>query len=339
MAVAARLMNRADTRAAHLTESEAEDVVNNDVVNKDVVDKDKDLVNENAVNINVVTKHFANDVLIEETPVALIYNQMSYAVMMATPADLLDYAVGISTSEAISSTRMDADTIQLVHRANGIECHMTLDDVDRRRLRRRLRSTQSSSACGLCGVKGLAQAVRVPDTIAITPCRCATDAVVHIMDKLRLHQPLHDRTHAAHAAAFIDLETGGMVIREDIGRHNALDKLGGALLRRDMPRTSGVLALTSRLSVDMVQKAAALNIPIIVTPSAPSTLAVRLAEIAQITLIGRVRNEHYTIYTHAARMAGQTHRALPEIYEISPSEHQYPQNTREGKRLKYERQA
>ena len=264
---------------------------------------------------------FANDMLIEETPIALIYNQISYAVMMATPADLLDFAVGISTSEAIAGTPVDANAIRLVQRANGIECHMALDNDDMHRLRRRLRSTQSSSACGLCGVKGLAQAVRVPETLAMIPCLCSTESIVQIMDQLRVHQPLHDRTHAAHAAAFVDLETGGIIIREDIGRHNALDKLGGALLRKGINRSNGVLALTSRLSVDMVQKAAALEIPVIVTPSAPSTLAVRLAEVARITLIGRVRNNNFTLYTHPTRMLGQTHRPLPEMVEVSPSEH------------------
>ena len=263
---------------------------------------------------------FANDALIEETPIALIYDHISYAVMMATPADLLDFAMGISTSEGISVEPINTNEVRLVRRANGIECHMTLGTADKHRLRRRLRSTQSSSACGLCGVKGLAQAVRVPDRLALTPCRYSTDTLAQILDKLREHQPLHDRTHAAHAAAFVDLKTGAMIVREDIGRHNALDKLGGALLRLKMSRSGGVLALTSRLSVDMVQKAAALKIPVILTPSAPSALAVRMAKVARITLIRRAQNNCLTVYTHSARMPDDTRTQLPDIYLVSPSE-------------------
>ena len=208
---------------------------------------------------------------------------------------------------------------------------MMLNDEDRQRLRRRLRTTQSSSACGLCGVKGLAQAVRVPDLLDMQPTQYSSWALAQIIERLRSHQPLHDRTHAAHAAAFVNLEDGSLIIREDIGRHNALDKLGGALLRRVTVPSNGVLALTSRLSVDMVQKAAALKIPIIVAPSAPSTLAVRLANVARITLIGRVRDNRYTVYTHPQRVPEQSRRPLPELHAVSPSETCEDQQPRNAK--------
>ena len=237
----------------------------------------------------------------EETPIALTYNRATHAVMLATPADLEDFAVGFSLAEVIIRGVADIGEIEIVPVPDGIELRMTLDGERLDALTQRQRRLAGPSGCGLCGLDSLASAVRpVPTVLAagsFTP-----DMVRAAMASMPVAQRLNQQTRAVHAAAFWTPAVGLVALREDVGRHNALDKLAGALARQGVSAASGLLLLSSRVSVEMVQKAATLGAPIIVAVSAPTALAVRVADTAGITLIGIARADGFEIFTHASRI-------------------------------------
>ena len=238
--------------------------------------------------------------LADEVPVAMVYGGDTLAVMMATPADLADFAVGFTLTEGVS---VRAPTVEVVRHLAGVECRMTLGAADARALRHRRRALTAGSSCGVCGVRSLAQAVRTPPSVGGHALRLDADDVLGATEALRAHQPLHDATHAAHAAGFFVPGTGpGMVLaREDVGRHNALDKLAGALARSGEDASGGVVVLTSRVSIEMVQKAAAIGAPAIIAVSAPTELAVRAARAAGITLICNARRGGFDVLAHPHR--------------------------------------
>ena len=240
--------------------------------------------------------------LADEVPVAMVYGGRTLAVMMATPADLVDFAVGFTLTEGVS-TRVP--TVEVVRHLAGVECRMSLDAADARALRHRQRALTAGSSCGVCGVRSLAQAVRTPPSVAGDALRFDARDVLGATEALRAHQPLHDATHAAHAAGFFVPGTGpgsGMVLaREDVGRHNALDKLAGALARSGRDAAVGAVVLTSRVSIEMVQKAAAIGAPVLVAVSAPTELAVRVARAAGITLVANARRGGFDVLTHPHR--------------------------------------
>ena len=237
----------------------------------------------------------------EETPIALTYNRATHAVMLATPADLEDFAVGFSLSEGIIRTAADIGTLDIVSVPDGIELRMTLQGERLDALTQRQRRLTGPSGCGLCGLDSLASAVRpVPDVPAgdlFTP-----QMVQAAMASMPAAQRLNQQTRAVHAAGFWTAAQGLLALREDVGRHNALDKLAGALARQGISAASGLLLLSSRVSVEMVQKAAALGAPIVVAVSAPTALALRVADAAGITLIGIARQDGFEIFTHAHRI-------------------------------------
>jgi FdhD protein len=235
----------------------------------------------------------------EETAVALSYNGSTQAVMMATPERLEDFAYGFSLTEGIARPD-EIESVEVVETGRGIDVQIWLVPAAEARLAKRRRTMAGPVGCGLCGIDSLEEATRalppVTASLSITPSQiCAAVAA------LPAHQSLHDATRAVHAAAFWTPSQGIVAAREDVGRHNALDKLAGALLR-DGTRTEGAVVLTSRVSIDMVQKCAAMGVPVLIAVSAPTAHAVEMAEAAGITLIALARPDRFEAFTHTDRI-------------------------------------
>ncbi len=239
-------------------------------------------------------------VLAEEVPVALVYHGSTLAVMMATPADIADFARGFTLTEGIA--RPDQITeMEVVESDAGIEARMWLADDCAAALTERRRMLAGPVGCGLCGIDSLEQALRpLPQVRA--GWTLSDDQVRAAPDRLRLHQPGHDQTRAMHAAGFWVPGQGIVIAREDVGRHNALDKLIGALLTAGIDPATGAVVLTSRVSTEMVQKCAFAGAPIIIAVSAPTAQAVRLAEDAGITLAALVRATSHEVFSHPYRI-------------------------------------
>ncbi|MFN4008326.1 MAG: formate dehydrogenase accessory sulfurtransferase FdhD [Pannonibacter sp.] len=245
-----------------------------------------------------------------EVPVAIGYNGTTQAVMMATPADLTDFALGFSLSEGIA-TPEDIREIETVETKAGIDLRIWLKEEAGSRLMARRRSMTGPVGCGLCGLDSLAEAKRHLDPVPASPLRLTPQDIAEAMASLTQHQPLHDVTRAVHAAGFWQDGMGLVCVREDVGRHNALDKLIGALVGEQIGAgtvtpgqpVNGAVVLTSRISLDMVQKCAALGAPVILAVSAPTLAAIEAAEDADITLVALARSEGFDLYTHPGRIA------------------------------------
>lgn len=239
----------------------------------------------------------------EETPVALSYNRLTHAVMMATPADLEDFAVGFSRSEGIVSRAAEIEELEVIAAEAGVECRMWIGAGLLERLEQRRRSLAGPTGCGLCGLESLAEAVRVPPPVA-RGWTVTAEEVQAAMEAMPSRQTLNLETRAVHAAAFWRRGEGLVALREDVGRHNALDKLSGALARAGVDGGTGMVAMTSRISVELVQKAAVIGAPILAAVSAPTRLALRVADAAGMTLIGIARRDGFEVFTHGWRIAG-----------------------------------
>lgn len=241
----------------------------------------------------------------EETPIALTYNGATHAVMMGSPADLEDFALGFSLSEGVIADPADLVSSEIVIHETGCEIRMWLSETASRSYQVRRRALAGPVGCGLCGVESLAEAVRAVDPVA-SNLRLASDAIAVAMLELSAAQRLNREARAIHAAAFWRPEEGIVEIREDVGRHNALDKLAGALAKRSVRGSEGIVLLTSRISVEMVQKTARMGAPLLVAVSAPTALAVRVAENCGITLVGVARADAFEVFTHPERLVLKT---------------------------------
>ncbi len=236
----------------------------------------------------------------EEVPIAITYDGSTYAVMMGTPCDLTDFAVGFSLTEEVIDTPGDIESLEILYLEAGIEARLWLKPHVSKRQRARRRTILGPSGCGLCGAESVAQALKPVRTIESAFSVRPRD-LVSAMGQLEVRQSLNARTRAVHAAA---LYAGGNIsVREDVGRHNALDKVIGAAVTAGMPAHEGIVLLTSRVSVELVQKTAWLGAPIIAAVSAPTALAVRLAKSAGITLAAIVRGDSFEVFTHPDRIA------------------------------------
>jgi FdhD protein len=240
-------------------------------------------------------------VMAQETGIALTYCGSTYAVMMATPADLEDFAIGFSMTEGIVERAGEIDSVELIESDLGIEVRMWLDSDRAQNLVARRRAIAGPVGCGLCGIESLEQARAAVRQVGSQPKFHARD-LLNAMAGLPALQRLNQKTRAVHAAAFWHPSTGIGAVREDVGRHNALDKLAGSLTRSNVPASSGAILLTSRVSVEMVQKTAMIGAPVLVAISAPTTLAIETAERAGITLVAVAREDGYEIYSHPHRI-------------------------------------
>jgi FdhD protein len=242
-------------------------------------------------------------IVAEEMPIAFTYGRTTYAVMMATPADLEDFAVGFSLTEGIIAAPSEIAELEIVEHPKGIELRMALcDDRDVALLNRR-RKLAGPVGCGLCGVESLDAAI-TPVRHVESDIRIGRDTIFAALGRLGAHQKLNLDTRAVHGAGFWPLGANDFkAVREDVGRHNALDKVCGALAREGGDAHDGLVFLTSRVSIEMVQKSAAINAPVVVAMSAPTALAIRTAEDAGITLAAVARDDGFEVFTHGERIA------------------------------------
>jgi FdhD protein len=238
----------------------------------------------------------------EETAVALTYNGGTYAVMMTTPLDLEDFAVGFSLSEGVISSSADIDSMDIVRLDNGVELRMWLGKPKADRLLERRRHIAGPTGCGLCGIESIAEAMR-PAAVIGHGQQFSPEQIMVAMQSLPSRQKLNVETRAVHGAAFWNVTSGIVALREDVGRHNALDKLSGALARASIAAGDGIILLTSRVSVEMVQKTAAIGASVMVSVSAPTALAVRMADAAGITLAAIARADGFEVFTHPYRIS------------------------------------
>ena len=238
----------------------------------------------------------------EETAIAFSYGGSTHAVMMATPADLEDFAVGFSLTEGIITDPSEIEAIEPVVEDNGIDVQIRLADAQNDALVARRRHMAGPVGCGLCGIESIEQAVRETPSVRASQLTLSEDEVAEAVRLLNGQQPLHMETRAVHGAGFYVPGTGLIAVREDVGRHNALDKLAGAAARVGYKGAAGAVVVTSRVSVEMVQKTAIVGSPFIIAISAPTALAIRTAEQAGMTLIALVRGDEFVIFTGADRV-------------------------------------
>lgn len=242
-----------------------------------------------------------NEDLAEETPIALIYNGISHVVMMASPVDLKDFALGFSITESIVSNKSDIYSMEENIKSNGIELNIEISSECFSKLKEVRRNLTGRTGCGLCGAESLNQVVNIPklkENKSIPTF--STQSILSAMDSFSDKQGLQKKTGATHACGLFN-EAGKLIlIREDVGRHNALDKLIGAILRESLKvGLKNFFVLTSsRASYEMVQKLISIDLKLLVAISAPTALAVRLADQYNVTLIAFARNKRFNIYSH-----------------------------------------
>ncbi|MDQ0317893.1 FdhD protein [Pararhizobium capsulatum DSM 1112] len=239
----------------------------------------------------------------EETPVAFSYGGSTHAVMMATPADLEDFAVGFSLTEGIVTNGGEIEEIGIEASEIGIDLQIRLVDERNDRLVARRRHMAGPVGCGLCGIESIEEAVRPTPAVNTSPLRMRENDIVAAVAELGARQPLHFETRAVHGAGFYVPGKGIVAVREDVGRHNALDKLIGAIARAGYPGRDGAIVVTSRVSVEMVQKTAIIGSPVIIAISAPTALAIRAADKAGMTLVALVRGDDFEIFTQNDRIS------------------------------------
>ncbi|CAN5801597.1 formate dehydrogenase accessory sulfurtransferase FdhD [soil metagenome] len=241
------------------------------------------------------------DWVAEEMPVALEYNGVSHAVMLATPLYLEDFALGFSLTEGILDSASQLYSIEEEMSGEGMTLHLTVASAAFARLKEKRRSMTGRTGCGLCGTENLSQVTRPLPTLQ-AKADITRRGVARAMSQFTSLQTLNKSTGAVHAAAWCSPEGDVKYLREDVGRHNALDKLIGALARTDIDASTGFIAVTSRASFEMVQKSAIAGVSLLAAVSAPTSLAVATAMRAGMTLVGFARGEDLVVYSHADRL-------------------------------------
>jgi FdhD protein len=241
----------------------------------------------------------------EEVPVAIDYAGHTQAVLMASPADLEDLAIGFTLTEGIVAGIDEIEAVRLIPRPDGVVLRLWLVAARDALLAGRRRAMAGPTGCGLCGIESLAAAIRPPPPVPAGG-RFAPREIAAALSAMTERQPLGAATRAAHAAALWRPGEGCVAVREDVGRHNALDKLAGALARSGVRRDAagGIIVLSSRVSVEMVQKAARMGAAVLAAVSAPTALAVRMAAAAGLTLVAVARADGFEVFTGAERIAG-----------------------------------
>ncbi|MGN7873121.1 formate dehydrogenase accessory sulfurtransferase FdhD [Roseateles sp. 22389] len=248
------------------------------------------------------TRAAEEEFVAEEVPVALEYNGLSHAVMLATPLDLEDFALGFSLTEGLLASPADLLDVEVRTRPNGVALQLRVTARCEALLKERRRSMAGRTGCGLCGTDNLDQVFRPPQRpVPPLPAALAADealvaALSRAMRELAAAQPLQQRTGGIHAAAWCGIDGAVRWVREDVGRHNALDKLIGAMARDGVDASQGFAAVTSRASFEMVQKAALAGMPMLAAVSAPTHLAIRTAQACGLRLAGFVRDGRATLY-------------------------------------------
>lgn len=237
--------------------------------------------------------------LAEEVPVTLAFNMAPYAVMMATPADLEDFAVGFALTEGVVETVEAIEHVEVLRYGRGIELQVDVPASVAAGLGTRSRRLAGRTGCGICGMEDVDRVLRELPSVRSNAVIDAS-AVTRAMQSLADRQPLNDATGAVHAAGWARPDGTLVHVREDVGRHNALDKLVGALMSVREPAHEGFVVMTSRGSFELVQKAAVLGVPLLATVSAPTAMAVRVAERVGLTLAGFAREARLTVYSNAA---------------------------------------
>jgi len=246
-----------------------------------------------------------SDLLACEVPLALEYNGISHATVLATPCDLEDLALGFSYTEGIIRSAADLHDLEITATEQGHIAQLKIASACFSQLKQRRRTLAGRTGCGLCGLESLDDVVRPLPPVTAPREPITPSAILRAMRTLADVQPLHRETGATHAAAWADLSGDILQVREDVGRHNALDKLIGALVhrRRQQDTRAGFVLISSRASFEMVQKAAAAGISTVVAVSAPTHYAVQTAQRLGVMLIGFARQRDFTVYTHPQHMA------------------------------------
>jgi FdhD protein len=237
----------------------------------------------------------------EEVPVAFVYSGRPHVVMMCSPADLEDLAVGFTLTEEIVARAGEIGRVEAERHSRGVELRIEIPATAVERLSMRTRALAGRTGCGLCGVEAIDDAVRVPRVVS-SSLAFDPEALWRAGAALDAEQPMNRETRAVHAAAWCSPEGALAVVREDVGRHNALDKVLGALARSGRDAGTGFLVVTSRASFELVQKAAVAGVPLLAAVSRPTGLAVRIAEAAGVTLVGLLRGRTANVYAHPERL-------------------------------------
>jgi FdhD protein len=240
-------------------------------------------------------------IVAEEVPIALVYNGRPYVVVMGTPADLEDLAFGFSRTESVVDDSSQIERVDVVRASHGIELQIQIPAANAARLEERARALVARTGCGLCGVETINDALRVPLALS---SRFATtsDALWRASAELSHQQTLNNETNTVHAAGWARADGSLQIVREDVGRHNALDKVLGALARAGTNAADGFIIVTSRASYEMIQKAATSGVELIAAISRPTGLAIRFAEAAEMTLVGLLRGRSANVYCHPERI-------------------------------------
>lgn len=241
------------------------------------------------------------DFIAEEVPISLIYNGIPHVVMLASPTNLEEFALGFSLTEGIIQTPQELLFSRLYNRSNGIEIQIKIPQERFQCMADKGRNLTGRTGCGLCGASTLKQAIRQPNAVS-GDLSLSSKQLRGALNTLRQHQRLNQLTGSVHAAAWATPLQGVKQLREDVGRHNALDKLIGWLTHNNEDLAGGFIIVTSRASYEMVQKAAFVGVTLLAAISAPTGLAIRLANEAGLTLIGFAREDQYVIYTHPQRL-------------------------------------